>query len=195
MKQLKIKTTIAVLSFMFALCALTQTVAHATTLDAESDARQTLERAFGQLKSGDYSGAYDVLPSTVQRRVSREQFTNALSRSRDRIELDRIEITTLKVFNDVAVADTVIYGRVRPPMQSDATFDGKIVVRQYLTRETGSWRVTTGDTQTVRPLLQANPELARRFPPRPPRVYFLRDGRWVELAAPAPQERRERSRS
>jgi len=193
MRLLKIKTTFAVLSLMFVLCFAAQTSAHAATVDAESDARQTLERAFGQLKSGDYSGAYDVLPSAVQRRVSREQFTNALSRSRDRIKLDRIEITTLKVFNDVAVADTVIYGRVRPQPQTDLTFDGKIVVRQYLTREDNSWRVTTGDTQTVRPLLQANPQLARRFPPRQPRIYFLREGQWIELPTQGQPQRRGRN--
>lgn len=193
---MKIKKTLVVaISLLYALCALTQSYARGASLDDEQDARGTLERAFGQLKSGDYAGAYDTLPSAVQSRVSREQFTNALSRSRDRIELDRIEITTLKVFNDVAVADTVIYGRLRPPMQNEATFEGKIVVRQYLVRESGSWRVTTGDRQTVQPLLQANPQLARRFPPRQPRVYFLRDGKWIELGAPAEQERRGRSRS
>jgi hypothetical protein len=62
--------------------------------------------------------------------------------------------------------------------------EGKIMMRQYLVREGGRWRVTTGDRSTVGPLLAANPAFARRYPLTTPRLYVRRDGRWVEMTAP-----------
>ena len=55
--------------------------------------------------------------------------------------LDRMEIGQVRVSTNVAVADTVLYGRVVSPIQTE----GKIVVQQYLVREEGKWRVATGD--------------------------------------------------
>lgn len=153
------------------VCAATRAQA------SENDARQALERAFQMLRGGEYGGLYDVLPSTSQRRISRERFVNALNRARGMFELDRLEVEAVRVAGDLAVADTVVYGRALQPFQGE----GKLVARQYMVREGGRWRITTGEASTVRPLLAANPAFARRFPPREPRVYLRRDGKWVDV--------------
>lgn len=169
---------------LFALAVLPHEAATATrTTSGEAEARGALTRAFERLRAGDYGALYDALPSASQRRISRERFTGALQRTRGRVELDRMDVAAVRVVGDVAVVDTVVYGRVLNPLQGE----GKIVSRQYLVREGGRWRVTTGDTSTVRPLLAANPQLARRFPPTEPRIYLKRDGRWVDLSALAPK--------
>ena len=82
-----------------------------------------------------------------------------------------------------AVADATVYGRALSPFEGE----GKIVLRQYLVREGRRWRVTTGDSSTVRPLLAANPQLARQFPPTEPRIFLKRDGRWIDLSALTPR--------
>jgi hypothetical protein len=146
---------------------------------SEAEARGAITQAFERLRTGDYGAVYDALPSASQRRVSRERFVSALRRTRERVELDRMDVAALRVAGDLAMVDTVVYGRVLRPMQGE----GKIVSRQYLVREGGRWRVTTGDSSTVRPLLTANPQFARRFPPTAPRVYLKRDGRWIDLSA------------
>jgi hypothetical protein len=143
----------------------------------EAEARSTVERAFQQLKSGDYNSLYDVLPSASQRRLSREQFVRALERTRGMYELDRLEIGTVRVSGDLGVVDSVVYGRGRAPFAGEA----KIVARQYVVREGGRWRVTTGDRATIQPLLAANPAFAKKYPLTQPRLYLKRDNRWVDM--------------
>lgn len=169
-------------AIVFALSVATLiTFAPATTTaratSDESDVRATVERAFGQLKGGDYGALYDVLPSAAQKKITRERFTAALERSRNMYDLDRLEIGAVHVANDLAVVDSTVYGRARAPFDGD----GRIVLRQYLVREGGRWRVTTGERATVQPLLAANPAFARKYPPTDPRVYVKRDGRWVAM--------------
>jgi hypothetical protein len=77
----------------------------------------------------------------------------------------------------VAVADTVLYGRVISPIEAE----GKIVVQQYLVREDGKWRVATGDSATIKKFLAGNPAFGRRFPIRQPRVYVKQNGKWIEF--------------
>ena len=139
--------------------------------------RGAVEGAFRQLRAGQYGSLYDALPTSSQRRLSRRQFVSALERARGVYELDRLEISSVRVAGDLAVVDANVYGRARAPFEAE----GKIVARQYLVREGGRWRVTTGDVATVRPLLAAHPDFAKRFPPREPRIFLKRDGRWVEM--------------
>ncbi|HYO98757.1 MAG TPA: hypothetical protein VER76_00935 [Pyrinomonadaceae bacterium] len=144
---------------------------------SEAEARGTVERAFQQLKSGDYNSLYDVLPSASQRRLSRERFVSALERTRGMYELDRLEIGAVRVSGDLGVVDSVVYGHGRAPFAGEA----KIVVRQYVVREGGRWRVTTGDRATIQPLLAANPAFAKKYPLTQPRLYLKRDNRWVDM--------------
>lgn len=151
-------------------------VAHSAETD-DAEVRGAMERAFERLRSGDYGGVYDALPSASQRRITRARFVSALERAQGMFELNRLEINRVHVAGDLAVVDTVLYARIRQPVEGE----GKLVSRQYMVREGGEWRVTTGDRSTVRPLLAANPAFARQFPPTEPRIYFKRDGRWISF--------------
>ena len=152
----------------------------------ESDVRAVVREVFQSLKNGDYDSLYDRLPSASQSRVTRERFVSSLQRTRGMYELDRIEIGAVRVSGNLAVVDTVMYGRILQPEESE----GKIVAQQYLVREQGTWRVATGERSTVQRLLNENPNFARKFPIRQPRVFVKRDGRWVDITALANQMRR-----
>ena len=104
-------------------------------------------------------------------------FNSMLQKTRSMYQLDRLDVGAVRVANNLAVVDTVMYGRVLQPM----TAEGKIVVQQYLVREDGAWRVATGDNQTIRRFLAANPAFAKRFAIRPPRVYVKQNGGWMEV--------------
>ncbi len=146
----------------------------------ESDVRGAVQHVFQQLQSRDYDGVYDSLPSSTRSRMSRERFANALRRAQDRYVLDRINIGTVRVSGNIAVADTELYGRVTKPFEAE----GKIVVQQYLVREDGKWRVATGDRPTIQRFLKSNPTFARKFPIRQPRLYVKQNGKWAELSVP-----------
>lgn len=156
----------------------------------EADVRRAMERAFQMLRAGEYGGLYDTLPSASQRRISREGFVAGMNRARGMFELDRLEISAVRVAGDLAVVDTTLYGRARRPIEGE----GKIISRQYVIREGGQWRVTTGDRSTISPVLAANRQLARRFPPTEPRVYMKRDGKWVDISRLAASMRRHRTK-
>lgn len=143
----------------------------------EAEVNSLLQRAFQQLRAGEYNALYDLLPSISQRRISRARFIGALERTRGMYELNRMEINRVSVSGDVAAVDTTLYGRVRTPFDAE----GKVVARQYLSRENGEWRIATGERSTVRRLLAEHPQFARRFPPSEPRVYVKRDGRWTSV--------------
>ena len=152
----------------------------------ESDVRSTVQRIFEQLKSRDYSALYDVLPTSARARMSRDRFMNALQRAQDMYVLDRLVVGAVRVAGNLAVVDTVLYGRVVNPIQAE----GKIVVQQYLVREDGMWRVATGDQATVRKFLASNPAFRKGFKIRPPQIYIKQDNKWVEFSPPRDAGRR-----
>jgi hypothetical protein len=154
--------------------------------DEESEARAAIEHAFERLRAGDYAAVYDSLPTASQRRISRSRFVEGLGRARGLFTLERLEIGRVRVAGNLAVVDSTLYATVNQPFRGE----GKIVSRQYLVREGGRWRVTTGEAATVRPLLAAHPAFAKQFPPRQPRIYVKRDGRWAEMSQPPRGRRR-----
>jgi hypothetical protein len=165
------------LIFLFTLVLIASNVVNASE---ESEVRGTVQRVFQQLKTKDYSSLYDSLPSSSRSRMTRERFTSALKRAQDMYVLDRIDIGPVRVANNLAVVDTVLYGRVVKPFETE----GKIVVQQYLVREDGKWRVATGDTGTTKRFLASNPEFAKRFPIKRPRVYVKQGSNWIEFSPP-----------
>lgn len=146
----------------------------------QSDVRGTVQNVFEQLKSQNYSALYDLLPGASRNRMSRDRFVSALQRAQGFYQLDSIDIGAIKVMGNLAVVDTVLYGRVINPIQAD----GKIVVQQYLLREDGKWRVATGDQSTVRKFLADNPGFSKGFRIRQPRVYIKQDNKWIEFNVP-----------
>lgn len=165
------------------------TAATAVVANDEADARRALEQAFQRLRAGEYGALYDALPTASQRRIPRSRFVEGLQRTRGLYDLERLEVGAVRVSGNLAVAETVMYGRTRKPFEGE----GKIVVRQYMMREGGEWRVATGDNSTLKPLLASNPRLARRYPPTEPRVFLRRDGGWVDVRTlAAPSRRRTR---
>jgi hypothetical protein len=146
----------------------------------DAEVRGTVQRVFQQLKSRDYTALYNSLPSASRTRMSRERFSGALRRAQDMYMLDRIEVGQVRVSNNIAVVDTVLYGRVVSPI----TAEGKIVVQQYLVREEGEWKVATGDTATIKRFLTSNPGFRAKFPIRQPRVYVKQGSNWVEFSPP-----------
>lgn len=177
MIAMKIKNSILTMVALFALLLLPAQATRARAAAPEGEVRAVVQRVFEQLKSRQYNSLYEVLPSTVRARASREQFSAALRRMDDTYQLDRMDIGAVRVMGTLAVVDTVIYGRVLRPINGD----GKIVVQQYLVREEGSWRVATGDNQTIRRFLAANPAFGKKFSIRAARVYVKNNGRWMEV--------------
>ena len=158
---------------------------HSAIASDQSDVRDAVQRVFEQLKSRDYGALYDVLPSTQRSRMSRERFVNALQRAQDLYVLDKMDVGAIKIGGNLAVVDTVLYGRVVNPIQAE----GKIVVQQYLVREDGKWRVATGDQATVKRFIASSPGFKKGFKLTPPRIYVKQEGRWIEFRPPTNRAR------
>lgn len=151
----------------------------------QAEVRSTVQSVFEQLKAHNYGALYDVLPGSARTRMSRERFVSALERAQGFYQLDRMDIGAIKVSKNLAVVDTVLYGRVVAPIQAE----GKIVAQQYLIREDGKWRVATGDQSTVKRFLASNPEFGKGFKIREPRIYIKQNDKWVEFNVPRPTRR------
>jgi len=160
----------------FAILAIFSSGAMVKASD-QSDVRATVQNVFDQLKARNYESLYDLLPGSSRNRMSRERFVSALQRAQDFYQLDRMDIGATKVMGNLAVVDTVLYGRVVAPIQAE----GKIVVQQYLLREDGKWRVATGDQSTVKKFLAANPGFSKGFRIQQPRVYIKQNDKWIEF--------------
>lgn len=166
-----------VLSFAILVCAFVSSQTFVKASQAE--VRSTVQNVFEQLKARNYDALYDLLPGTSRNRMSRDRFVSALQRAQDFYQLDRIDIGAIKLSGDLAVVDTVLYGRVVAPFQAE----GKIVAQQYLLREEGKWRVATGDQSSVRKFIAANPGF-KGFRIRQPKIYVKQNEKWVEFAPP-----------
>jgi len=154
--------------------------AQTTFASDQTEVRATVQRVFEQLRNHDYSSLYDLLPNTSRTKLSRERFVSALERAQGFYQLDRLEIGSLKVQGNLAVVDTVLYGRVVAPIQAE----GKIVAQQYLVREDGKWRVATGDQTTVKKFLANTPGFSKGFKIRQPQVFVKQNGEWIEFKGP-----------
>ncbi|MCM3870306.1 MAG: hypothetical protein ND895_06360 [Pyrinomonadaceae bacterium] len=174
---MKISNRKVVLLILGGLIFAAPVVARATD---ETEVRGTVQRVFQQLKSRDYGSVYDSLPASTRTRMSRARFTGSLSRAQNMYVLDRMEMGQVRVSANVAVVDTVLYGRVVVPIETE----GKIVVQQYLVREEGKWRVATGDSATIKRFLASNPAFGRKFPIRQPRIYVKQGAKWIEFNPP-----------
>jgi len=168
MKKLVLSILVLAIGFVF--------VASVKASD-QSDVRNMVQHVFDQLKSQNYGALYDLLPGASRNRMSKDRFVSALERAQGFYQLDRMDIGAVKVMGNLAVVDTVIYGRVVAPIQAE----GKIVVQQYLLREDGKWRVATGDQSSVKKFLAENPSFAQRSKIQQPRVYVNQNGKWIEL--------------
>ena len=166
-----------VLSFAILVLVLSsQTLVKASD---QSDVRSTVQSVFEQLKSHNYGALYDLLPGSSRNRMSRDRFVSALQRAQDFYQLDRMDIGAVRITGDLAVVNTVLYGRVVAPIQAE----GKIVAQQYLLREGGQWRVATGDQSSVKKFIAANPGF-KGFRIRQPRLYIKQNEKWVEFSPP-----------
>jgi hypothetical protein len=151
----------------------------------QTDVRDAVQRVFDQLKARDYGALYDVLPNSQRSRISRDRFINALQRAQEMYTLDRMDIGAVRVTGNLAVVDTVLYGRVVTPIEAE----GKIVVQQYLIREDGKWRVATGDQATVKRFVSSSPGF-KGFRITSPRIYVKQDNKWIEFRPPGRQRTR-----
>lgn len=176
-KKLKLKEMMINKQGMLGILFLAFMMVPAHAAD-EGEVRGTVQRVFQQLKSRDYGSLYDSLPSSSRNKMTRERFSSALKRAQDMYVLDRMDVGQVRVSKDIAVVDTVLYGRVVAPLSAE----GKIVVQQYLVREDGKWRVATGDSGTINRFLASNPAFRKKFPIRQPRVYVKQGNNWVEFA-------------
>ena len=164
----------------FAILALVFATSNALVKASDqSDVRSTVQNVFEQLKSQNYGALYDLLPGSSRNRMSRDRFVSALQRAQDFYQLDRMDIGAIKVSGNLAVVDTVLYGRIVAPIQAE----GKIVAQQYLLREDGHWRVATGDQSSVKKFIAANPGF-KGFRLRQPRIYVKQNDKWTEFAPP-----------
>lgn len=159
----------------------------ATGNASQAEVRSTVQSVFEQLKSQNYSALYDLLPGSARSRMSRERFVGALQRAQGFYQLDRMDIGAIKLSGNLAVVDTVLYGRIVNPIQAE----GKIVAQQYLVREDGKWRVATGDQSTVKKFLASNPQFGKGFKIREPRIYIRQGDRWVQFNVPRPAPRKQ----
>ncbi|HSL53331.1 MAG TPA: hypothetical protein VK868_03005 [Pyrinomonadaceae bacterium] len=166
--------------YLFSIAILVVTVFYTGAIvkaSDQSDVRATVQNVFDQLKAQNYDSLYDLLPGSARSRMSRERFVSALQRAQEFYQLDRMDIGATKVMGNLAVVDTVLYGRVVNPIQAE----GKIVVQQYLLKEDGKWRVATGDQSTVKKILAANPGFSKGFRIQQPRVYIKQNDKWIEF--------------
>ncbi len=163
--------------FLFTTLAASPTFA----AGEETAVRAAMERAFSQLRAGDYAALYEALPDASRGRISRERFAQGLQRAHDSygLELNRLDIGAVHVGRDVAVVDTVMYGQVARPLEAT----GKVVARQYLVRENGQWRVAIGSRSVMQPLLAREPRFAKQYPAHEPRIYVERNGRWMDIGS------------
>ena len=174
-------------AFLWLLLVAGLGLAPVTARGSQAEVRSTVQGVFEQLKSQNYSALYDLLPVSARNRMSRERFVGALQRAQGFYQLDRMDIGTIKVAGNMAIADTVLYGRIVNPIQAE----GKIVAQQYLVREDGKWRVATGDQSTIKKFLASNPAFGKGFKIREPRIYMKQGDKWVEFNVPRAAPRKQ----
>ena len=178
-QRIKVKTlNKSILVFAVFIVGICGSTANART-SAEQDVRKAAQKVFEDLKARRYDALYNSLPESSRKRVSRESFATSLRRAEDFYRLERLEIASVRVSGDIAVADTTMFGHILKPIDSE----GKVVAQQYLIKEGGSWKVATGDRSLVQRVLALNPEFAKTFPVRQSRVLINRDGRWIDVSA------------
>jgi hypothetical protein len=143
-----------VIVFLIAAAAVSAT---AKRPNDDAEVRAAVQGSFQLLKDGSYSALYDALPSAARKRMTRDGFVRQMRRTRGLYRLDSIDVGKVRVNGNTATADTTMYGRVLKPNEAE----GKIIVRQQLVREGGTWRLGINGGS--------------------PQIYIKRDGKWIDV--------------
>lgn len=162
----------------------------AQTKSKPSDARSAVQAFFSLLKSQQYQGLYDFLPSQLQQQITREQLAFSLKRLDAFITIEKMEISRVQQKGDFAVVDTTIYGLLKKPMKMNGNEvkEGRVSVQQYLFKEKERWKVVTADNRMRDYFLKRNPEFNKQFQITQPRFEFNQGGNWTLIG----QEMRRR---
>lgn len=159
-----------------ALLVLSTQRAECRSASSADGIRVVAQRAYELLRAGDYDALYELLSSDTQRRIPRARFVSSLVRARGFYALDRLQLSTVRTGERLAVADVTVYGRsFWPPIGA-----AKVIARPYFVRENNSWRLALAPPTN---LSAADRRLARRFPVREPLVYVQRAGSWAKLGS------------
>jgi hypothetical protein len=154
-----------------------------------SGAGATVQSFFNLLKTGQYAALYEYLPSDIQQQLTREQLTQSLRRLSDFILVERLEIGRRQERGDLAVVDTMIYGRLKRPVNLQGTEirEGRISVQQYLFRENGVWKIATANDRTRATFLRRHPGFARDFTLTSPQISYRRGEQWERWSGDQPR--------
>jgi hypothetical protein len=155
----------------------------ALNVSAQTKPSQTVQTFFTLLKGQQYAKLQELLPSQMQAQISREQLTANLKRLEGFLVLERMQVGRVQEKGDYAVVDTVIYGKLKQPMNFNGTSinEGRVTTQQYLFKENGQWKVVTADEGARAFFLKRNPQFNQQFQLSKPQFAFKRDGQWQSL--------------
>ena len=152
---------------------------------APATPKAAVETFFNLLKAKEYGALYQFLPNALQEQVSRDQLVTSLSRLDQFIIIDRMSIGRVQEQGDLAVVDTIIYGRLKRPMEikGQKIDAGRVSVQQLLVKENGSWRVATADGNTRAAFLKRHPDFTQKFQLSRPEFATKQNGKWTKFGA------------
>lgn len=178
------------LLFFFVCFVVLYLSANSQTKSKPRDASSAVQTFFSLLKSKQYQGLYDFLPSQLQQQITREQLAFSLKRLDAFITIEKLEIRRVQQKGDFAVVDTTIYGLLKKPlkMNGNEVKEGRVSAQQYLFKENDRWKVVTADNRTRDYFLKRNPEFNEQFRITQPRFEFKQGGNWISIG----QEMRRR---
>lgn len=169
-----------------AICLLSLLTLISAAIPAQTrgnDPKAAVQQFFALLKAGKYAELHEYLPSEMQKRLSRDQLKQGLSRLDDFILIEKLEVGKTQQRGDFAVIDTTLFGRLKKPVAGNQTqtVSGKVIVQQYLFREGAQWKVATADSRTQAQFLKSHPEFSRGFQLTRPVFLIRQNGQWQAI--------------
>ena len=155
----------------------------------KANAKQTVEHFFALLKGQQYAKLYALLPTEMQGQVTREQLAVNLKRLESFLTLERLQIGRLQEKGEFAVVDTIIYGKLKQPMNFNGTTinEGRVTTQQILFKENNQWKIVSADDGARNFFLKRNPQFNQQFQLTKPQLAFKRDGQWTAMGGRPPK--------
>ena len=159
------------------------TVSLGTDSSAATTPTAAVKAFFELLKTEKYDALYQHLPTKLQERVSRSEFTASVKRIGDRITLARMDVGKVQQKGNYAVVDTTVYGKLRDPVKirGELVSEGRVHAQQILIKEDKDWKVISADDRVRAFFAREDPKFVKDFKLTPPRFEFKQAGKWQLL--------------
>lgn len=131
------------------------------------------------IMTGEFKKAYALLTSSIQKRISYDNFVKANQMAMKSFLLKASQLSNLRARGKYAAARAITFIDFLPKKEGDQVLNGKIEAPIFFIKEKNIWKLATGTDEDIEEFLKLNPKAREIMVPVKTRLYYKQKGYWI----------------